>query len=486
VANRDTGNSTFYLHYISGANDPPGQFLIERRDLTDTALAVTVNSAATGDNFTPVLPTSGTTIQTEAATVGNRLYRSKFEQPDSVPLLNFDDIGPSRNAILRIVELRDSLMVFTEQGIYRLSGEDELSFDISKLETDIVLLAPESTAVLSDSVRCFTNQGVATVNENGAKIESFYGIERELLKILNFSNFKTITWGIAYEEDRKYILFTQDESGDTTATVAWMWNDFTRTWTRRLKKAVVGIVPTAQRKLFLGHAVDTFILEERKSFGTSNADYVDEDIDVTITAVGTTTDSDGNTVSQVTLTNTYTEETFEVEWLITQGTAFSRITAVTDNGANSFTVDCETLESFATGAATVSIPIISRIRWKPETADNPGAKKQFTYIVLSLEEDTAREVNVGFLSDVVNTETFVDPIVVSTTSGWGSILWGSDPWGSDGQGKSTPVRIPVPQKYQRCQGLSIVFRHERARAFFGITNLAYTVRMISDRTNQDP
>lgn len=486
VANRDSGNSVFYLYYISGADDPPGQFLIERRNLTDTSLAVTVSTSGVGDNFSPVLPTSGSTVSTEAEALVNGLYRSRFEQPDAVPLLSFDTVGSTRDPILRLVELRDSLMIFTDRGIYRLSGEDEFSFDISRLETDIQLLAPESTAVLNDQVYCYTNQGIATVNENGAKIESFYGIEKELNKLQNFSNFKTLSWGIAYEEDRKYMFFAQAESGDTTATVAWMFNAFTRTWTRRLKTAVVGIVPSAQRKLYLGHSVDSYILQERKSFGTSSSDFVDEDIDVTITAVGTTTDSDGNTVSQVTLTNSYSTETFAVEWLLNQGSYFSRILAITDNGSNSYTVDLETLESYATGAATVSVPIASRVRWKPEVADNPGLKKQFTYITLSLEEDLARELNIGFLSDVYNTETFVDPVLIQPSLGWGSIKWGTAPWGSNGVEKATPVRIPVPQSYQRCQGLSVLFEHNRARSTFGIANLAYTVRAISDRTNQDP
>ena len=486
VANRDTGNSVFYLHYISGTNDPPGEILIERRDLTDTALAVTVDASGTGDNFSPVLPTSGTTIKTEADSTVNRLKMSKFEQPDAVPLLNFDPVGPSRDAILRLVELRDSLMIFTERGIYRLSGEDELSFDISKLETDIQLLAPESTAVLNDSVRCFTNQGVATINENGAKIESFYGIEKELLKINTYSNFKTLTWGIAYEEDRKYLLFTQDESGDTTATVAWVWNDFTRTWTRRLKKAVVGIVPTAQGKLYLGHAVDNYVLQERKTFGVSQSDFNDEDISVTIDTVSTTTNSNGDTVSLITLTYTYTGETLAAEWLLTQGTAFSRILAITDNGSDSYTCTCEAEEAFSTGAAVVSIPIASRIRWKPEIADNPGAKKQFTYVTFSLEEDSEREANIGFISDSVPSETTVDPVEIQPSLGWGSINWGPTLWGSSGVEKSTPIRIPVPQSYQRCQGLSVIWEHNRSRSSFGITNLAYTVRMLSDRTNQDP
>jgi hypothetical protein len=487
VANRDTGNSIFYLYYISGADDPPGQFLIERRDLTDTALAVTVDVAGTGATFSPVLPTSGTTVQTEAAANANGLYRSKFEQPDAVPLLNLDVVGQNRDAILRIIELRDSLMIFTEHGIFRLSGEDELSFDISKLETDIELLAPESPAILNDSVFCFTNQGVASVNENGAEIKSFYGIEKELLKIINFSNYATLTWGVSYDEDRKYFLFSQGESGDTTPVHAWVWNDFTKTWTRRLKKAACGIVPKSTGTLYLGHAVDTYVLSERKSFGTTNADFSDEDIDVTIDSVSTTTNSDGDTVSSITLTYTYTGETLGASWLLTQGSTFSRVVSVTDNGSNSYTLEMQTYEAtFAAGAATVSIPIASRIRWKPEVVENPGAKKQFPYITISLEEDIAREINIGFLSDVVPVETFVNAIEFAPSLGWGSIAWGPPQWGSGGVEKATPMRVPVPQTYQRCQGLSVIMTHDMARTSFAVVNLSYVVRMLSSRTTHDP
>ena len=46
----------------------------------------------------------------------NRVYYSKFQQPEAVPLLNYFDVGAADKAILRIFPLRDSLFVFKEDG----------------------------------------------------------------------------------------------------------------------------------------------------------------------------------------------------------------------------------------------------------------------------------------------------------------------------------------------------------------------------------
>lgn len=486
VANRDSGNSTFYLHYISGPNDAPGEILIERRDLTDTALAVTVDAAGTGDNFSPVLPTSGTTIQTEAIQNTNRVHRSKFEEVDAWPLLNFDDVGSSREKVLRLMPLRDSLMIFTERGVYRVSGETEQDFNIRNVETDIQLLAPESPASFMDSIWCFTNQGVVSINENGARVRSFFGIDRELQKIQTFSNYKTLTWGMSYEEDHKYILWTQAESGDATATVGWVWNEFTETWTKRIKKVGCGIVPKEQQLMYLGHAVDTYVLKERKSFAANSIDFADEDIPITITSVGTATHpTTGATVTELTLTYSYTGRDFALEFGIEQGTDFGRVLAFTDNGSNSYTVTLDTEGANWTAAAAVAeLPIVSRVRWSPEVMKDASKKKQFTYAVLSLEADTARSITMKFATDVIDEEVAVNPIVLAIALGWGSVAWGSSKWGSAGTARSTPRRVPIPRRCQRCAAISTIMEHSRARSFFDIVNLGLTGRLVSPRTNQ--
>lgn len=483
VVNRDSGNTAFYMYYTSGALEPPGKMLIRRRDLTDTALALTANTVATGDNFSPALPASGTSVSTESDAAANRLYRSKVDQPDAVPLSSFESVGAERDAILRIVPLLDSLLIFTERSILRLSGEDEQSFTIDVLESSVRLLAVESPAVLNDSVHCFTNQGVGAANENGFRIESFLGIEIELFKIQNFPGYKTLTWGIGYEQDRKYLLFTQGQSGDITPAHAWQFNYLTNSWTRRVKTAIAGVVLKESDRLYLAHAVDPFILRERKSFELSSSDFRDEDIPIVIDAVSTALDADGADVSELDVTVTYATVPFTTGWLISQGTFTGRVVTLVDNGGGSFTVTLDTLGSYVTGAATAGIPIASRVRWAPEVGENPAVTKMFPYATVSMEADTYREIRLGFVSDVVATEHFVNPLIVLLSSGWGNMKW-NDPWGGDIPDKSTPLRIPVPLRFRRCRGLSTILEHATANARFEILNLSLLERPYSDRSTK--
>jgi len=385
--------------------------------------------------------------------------------------------------------LRDSLLVFTERGVYRIHGPTEIDFTIDQIETDIQLLAPESPAVLSDSVWCFTNQGVVSLNENGARVRSFYGIDRELQKLQTFSNFKTLTWGIAYDEDHKYILWAQDESGDSTATVGWVWNEFTETWTRRLKKVSCGVVPQEAQVMYLGHAVDTVVLKERKSFTANSVDFVDESIPITITSVSTGSHpTSGATVSELTFTYTYTGTTMATEFGISQGTDFGRVLVLTDNGSDSYTATLDTLgANWSAAAATADLPIASRVRWAPEVNGDPSKKKQYTYAVLSLEADTARSLTLKFWSDTQNIEVAVNAVVLAVAIGWGSVAWGSSPWGSGSKNRrSTPIRVPVPRRCQKARALSTIVEHSRARSYFDIVNLGLSVRNISSRTDFAP
>jgi hypothetical protein len=79
VINRKS--ATYYAWYVSGTTQAPGMIVIKNRLPNVAAFSATADAAGTGDNFDPILPTSGTTIISEAETGKNILFRSKFEQP---------------------------------------------------------------------------------------------------------------------------------------------------------------------------------------------------------------------------------------------------------------------------------------------------------------------------------------------------------------------------------------------------------------------
>lgn len=208
----------------------------------------------------------------------NRIYYSKFEQPEAVPVNvatgNFYDIGTEDREIRRIFPLRDSLFIFKEDGLYRLSSEFE-PFTVALFDSNCILLAPDSVDSLQNVVYCWTTQGILAVSESGVGVAS-RPIDTEILRIqsANYPAFKTATFGVGYPSDNSYIVWSVTNSGDDYATQAFRYSTLTNTWTKYTKANSCGILNFIDDRLYLGLSSSPYMEQERKSFNrTDYADY---------------------------------------------------------------------------------------------------------------------------------------------------------------------------------------------------------------------
>lgn len=283
VVNADT-SGLVYAFYLSGVNDVPGQMLFERRDLTGSQFHIYANSTATAEEFNPELGVSAvneTKVQSDNEVTPNRVYYSKFQQPDAVPLVNFIDIGPKDQEIQRLVALRDSLFIFKEDGIYRLTGESD-PFQVALFDSSAILQAPDSATVLNNLVYAFSTQGVITVTDTGVSVIS-RPIEDQLLDITRSGfSFNTASFGVSYETDRAYLLWTVTLVGDTVATQCFRYNSFTNTWTKWDKTAQCGLIKADEDKMFIGATDENFLERERKD--RTRIDYADRQFTLSIIA----------------------------------------------------------------------------------------------------------------------------------------------------------------------------------------------------------
>ena len=487
VVNRDTGQTLWEARYVSGEDDNPGIVEIRRRTVADVAVTFTCDAAGTGDNFSPALPTSGVTVTTVADTKQNGLYRSKFEQGEAVPLLNFDVVGAENRAGIRILALRDSLIVLKEDGIYRVSGETDgasgATFSVSQLDPSIQVVAPEAACVLNNSVFALSTQGVIRANESGTDLVS-YQIEDDLKELFAITNYETLVFAAPYESAREYRLYIPDVSGDTFTKRARVYNYLTNGWYEREKNLSAARVLFTQDRLYEAQAEDFFVLQERKSFNTNAEDYKDEDIAVTVTATGTTTNAEGDTVSTVTVDYTYSFD-MQTGFYFKQGIEAGIVESFTEITSTSFLLVLDTLLNPATGAATLSLPINTRIRWKPEAIGDAAVMKQFPEVQLYMEADSALLHRVGFSSDVDAAETLLD-IRIPSGFGWGEGPWGDFGWGDEGQPPSTPIRAMVPRTYQRCRALTVIYEHRRAQERFDLAQLGFVFRGYGKKTVRTP
>lgn len=259
---------------IYGSNSTPtinGIRSIAKLSATTFSVAVNVTVAGTA-GF--ALPISSVSTNEETA---NRVYYSKLQQPEAVPILNYVDVGARDKEILRILPLRDSLFVLKEDGIYRISGEANGPFGATAFDTSTYVLAADSAAAAGNQIYVLTSQGVAAVNESGVSVIS-RPIEEQLLKLTipSYTNFHTATWAVGYESDRAYLLWTVTSPADTVATQCFRYNFFTQAWTKWSISATCGNVNFGDDKLYLGASDREFTYKERKNL--DRTDFADREI----------------------------------------------------------------------------------------------------------------------------------------------------------------------------------------------------------------
>jgi hypothetical protein len=436
VINRHS-SSTVYAFHLSGADDLPGKILLEERGIGGSAFAITSSAAST--TFSPSIPSSGTGESSTNDRFKNGLFWSKPSQAESVPLVNFVEVGSKENEILRIIPLREALYIFKErEGIYRLTGYYP-NFSIDLLDSSATLIGTETPAILNNQIMCLTDQGVTMISDSTKVISR--PIEQDLLQLFgqDLTLLKQIAFGLAYETDRKYYLFLPQRSTDTSPPQAYVYNTFTNTWVRHILQKSCGVVHSNQ--LYLGDALSNYVNKERKSF--SYLDYVDFGFETTITAI-----------SQNVLSISSGSDNIEIGDIIFEST--NKFAIVTEVNTLTSTVRVETEPGFSIGSVDVLKAIKTELKWTPQTLGNPGILKHFHTATLLFKSDFNGTGFLKFNSELSQFDETV-PLEGVGIGSWGLFSWGGRPWG--GATLRRPIRQWVPRNKQRCSQLTLSFSH---------------------------
>ena len=420
-----------------------------------------------GSGFAATVLVNKTTEASTNDELKNGLSFSKTSVPEAVPLTNTFTAGSAQKAILRLIPLRDSLFILKEDGIYRLSGEDSSSFRVDLFDSTARLLAPESCAVLNNSIFALTDQGVASITESGVQVLS-RPIESTLLSLqgVNPSALGTESFGVAYESERKYILFVPRLAGDTTPTQAFVYNTFTSAWTRWVLSKKCGVVnpKTEADRLYLGDAGSAYVNQERKSY--SYQDYVDYNRSITISAVSGTT-----------LTVSNTDEISAGDVIYQSASIYSIVSSV---DAQAGTVVTSFTANFSVGAADLLTAIPTKIAWTPFSAGNPGTLKQFREVTGLFKTDFTGTGSFLFSSDTSPSQE-TETLEGTAIGLWGLFGWGNVPWG--GSNVRRPFRVWVPRNKQRSSQLTVEFRHSTGYAAYQLNGLSIIFNSGSERVS---
>lgn len=461
VINQNATNTSVYAYYLSTTDSLPGQMLLQARNLGVGVFSVT--ASAHGSAWSPALPTSGTTVSSTNTANLNGLMYSKGGQPEAVPTLNLLYVGSASKEILRIIPVRNSLFILKEDGVFRCTGVAG-NFAIDTIDTTIILLAPESAVALSNQCFCLTTQGVVSISDNGGPVLS-RPIENLLLQLegSGLSNLQAYSFGIGYESERQYVLWTITSPGDAYGTQGFIYNTFTKAWTRTTRQQTNGMILTADNKMYLCNPNNNNISQERKSY--TYTDYSDEAFAVNILAVNGAVLTLSN-VNQVSVGDS----------IYQSNSVNSRVISI--NPTTDQVTLADNLNGWTVASASILKSIACLIEWLPNTAGNPGYLRHWREAAMIFKQNIFGTAYMNFFSEIDDSIDQV-PITGSSNIGWGLFPWSSQPWG--GIVNSKPFRTYVPREKQRCDMLKIQFQCQQTWGQFQVEGISCIFNTVGER-----
>lgn len=458
VINQYSSNTTVYAYYISGYQDLPGQIQLVMRTLGDTTFAVTVSRALAWDIGTGT--STGDTFQ-------HGIMWSKNGQPEHVPTSHIEFVGSKNFQGRRVLALRDSVFILKDDGVFRLTGSGG-SWSIDPLDTSTKIIAPDSAVVVNNQIFALCDQGIVAISDVGVQVIS-RPIEDQLIGLIaeDYTSLKTMSFGVAYDTDRKYILHTIASDSDSYPTQAFVYNTFTQAWTTWTKDAKHAFVNSTDDKIYLCEPSSKYLLVERKNLDFT--DYADEEVD----GFSVVSSSGYNVVLNTTVG-------LDVGYLLYESASvYSVITAV-DTGTNTVTVNES--KSWAAASVTVLKSIPCQLEYSVENFKNPGVMKHFQEVAILFRETSFITGLLSFFTDLSG------GYASSTVRGsFGSALWGLFTWGSGSWGgisRPKPVRVYVPREKSRGTLLSVKLGISHAYAKWSLNGVSILYEWVSERSSR--
>lgn len=429
---------------VGDANFPAGDKVV----VTTTSTTFTYTESGAATTLADQDFTSASLVGSSNDAAGNRLYWSRTDQHEAVPLLNYLNVGSSVYSIKRIVALRDTLFVFKSDGIFKVTGDNGV-FSVALFDPTVHLVSPDTAVALGNRVFGLATVGVVAVSETGVELVSG-PINSTLLELLakNSTNVLNTAFGVGYESESTYELRVPSTSGSTPSQ-AFLYDTLTNSWGRDTITANHGVIDPADGKRYLAGA--TFVLQERK--GLVYSDYSDADLAITITSAPA-----GNSLTVTSSTGVAAGD------IVDQGGNVARVTAVPD-GTHITISETVQASGIAGGAATVRKAIASAVTWLPVFGGSPGSQKLWRAITFPMGD-------AHLPAATVTTQTELTAAVTQTVDGAATVgQWTTAAGTWDGTERPFNLSLAVPQESRRSARLAVGFAVTAAWAHWTIQGL---------------
>jgi hypothetical protein len=215
------------------------------------SLSLKVNISVENKDFltTPSDFPSWGAIEANSDVLGNENFPfhiaySKPLEPTAFPPLNFLTVGTTKNQIHSLFKIRDSIIICSSEGFYRLTGDFADDFAITLIDDDYVSLSPLLNQEINETVYSFSDRGFVAISESNI-VRIDYGIQNLVNPILNLNldfsslNSDQIYSSVKKEDDEiiwffpnineNRILTSTSEIGLVFHTLSQNWSTINRT-----------------------------------------------------------------------------------------------------------------------------------------------------------------------------------------------------------------------------------------------------------------
>lgn len=222
--NRTATAHNCWAYYVAGQAGLPGRIILRGR-LSGTSIGFTSSRLAAWRIGTE---------STEATL--NGLAFSKPLQPSAWPVVNRFQVGRGEASIQRIITFRDSLFVFKDDGVWRVTGDDYASFRVNEFDLTFRLAGRECVVAADDAIYAWGTQGIARIDEGGLEYIDLPIRSQIVGRQLASSRFATYAFAVARQYDGAVLFCAPDTDGGGSTNLAcgdaYVWHVRTRRWSR--------------------------------------------------------------------------------------------------------------------------------------------------------------------------------------------------------------------------------------------------------------
>lgn len=501
----NTVASRVYAYYSSGPTDAPGIIALEERLIGDTTqYYVQAFGTAYSNKWSPSL-LNIKNFSNDASPA--RLWYSKPSQPEHWPLINYIDVGSRNSKIVRLVANRESIFVFKDDGLFRVSGDGAGTWYVRRFDDTVKLTARSAVCVMHNVVYAITTRGVLAITEYGTQAVSMpvanivAGTAGAQFGISNPSPERAVANEVDNTIYFDLSLVTSFGGVQVVGYYGLIYNATTGAWTANTHRSVGcnAMYFSAESSVYRAITADKLVMQEQRN-GVNAGSYTQGDTGQPAdryTVALTNAVLNGNGTWTLTMSAANTAKTAHAlgDVMVDSSSRFwvcivpSGLTGVYQRAP----WDTGIAGTFAAGPVSVYVSIPVRIEWHPYSAGDDADTNRFIEASVLLDAaagiPTAAAAQIGATNIIpgaggtMSFYTEIDSTQESVAFGTASIV----------NNFSTPIkaanpgnilRTLVPRKKSRARKLFLSYQHATALEYLVISGVSFKWLNYSDPNKQ--